>query len=279
MHYSFLIDCGEGTQLQMKKYKIKVNRINHIFISHLHGDHYYGLMGLISSMHLFGRKKDLFIYGPPGLLEIISLQLKYSETALNYKIVFKEWQPGVSELLYENDHLTVHSFPLNHRVNCSGFVFREKLKKKRINKKKLTKELTPLQIITLKNGDDLLDDQGNTWVKNEDITLAPHPSYSYAYCSDTKYDESILEYIKGVDILYHEATFMEDMSERAESTFHSTTLQAGRMAQMAGVNQLIIGHFSTRYKDLKPLLMEARTVFPNTELAIEGKDFTLNEHG
>lgn len=278
MHYSFLIDCGEGTQLQMKKYKVKVNRVNHIFISHLHGDHYYGLMGLVSSMHLFGRKKELFIYGPPGLAEIITIQLKYSETRLNYKIIFKEWIPGTSELLYENEHLTIHSFPLNHRVNCSGFVFKEKEKKRRIDKRMFPNELTPLQIIGLKNGEDILDEDGKVWMKNEEYTLEPHPSYSYAYCSDTKYDERILEFIQNVDILYHEATFMDNMKERAELTFHTTTIQAGTMALKATVGQLLIGHFSTRYKDLKPMLDEAKTIFKNTHLAIEGKTFSLDEH-
>ena len=278
MHHSFLIDCGEATQLQMKKYKIKVNRVNHIFISHLHGDHYYGLMGLISSMHLFGRKKELYIYGPPGLMEIITLQLKYSETCLNYRIVFKEWMPGISETLIDNEHLTVSTIPLNHRVNCSGFLFREKPKKRRINKNRLPKSLTPLQIIALKNGDDITDAEGNLLYLNADVTYEPHPSFSYAYCSDTKYDESIITYIKGVDILYHEATFMDDMRDRAAKTYHTTTIQAAEIALKAQVEKLIIGHFSTRYKELNPLLTESRKVFKNTDLAIEGKSFELVDH-
>lgn len=277
MQNSFLVDCGEGTQLQLKKYKIKANKIDHIFISHLHGDHYYGLMGLISSMHLFGRKKDLYIYGPPGLSEIISLQLKHSNTSLNYKIFFTEWTPNTSELLFENTQLTVHSFPLNHRVNCSGFLFKEKPKKRRINKNKLPENISPLQIIKLKNGEDVTDDAGNVIYKNSIYTSNAYPSHAYAYCSDTKYDENILAYIKEADLLYHEATFMSDMTERAEVTFHTTTKQAGEIARKANVGRLIIGHYSTRYKDLTPMLEETQEVFPNTELAIEGKIYTLED--
>ena len=277
MHHAFLIDCGEGTQLQLKKYNIKANRINHIMISHLHGDHYYGLMGLISSMHLYGRKKDLNLYGPPGLLEIVSIQLKYSDTSLNYKINFKEWTPNVSELIYENDNLTVHTIPLNHRVNCSGFLFKEKLKKRRIDKSKINKDLTPLQIIGLKNGEDLHNDEGEVIASNEELTFEQHPSYSYAYCSDTKYNESIVPQIKNVSLLYHETTFMEDMADRAEKTYHTTTKQAGKIAKMANVGQLIIGHFSTRYKELEPMIEETREVFFDAELAIEGKTFEIGE--
>lgn len=275
MQSSFLIDCGEGTQLQLKKYKVKTNRIDYIFISHLHGDHYYGLMGLISSMHLYGRQKDLYIYGPPGLSEIITLQLKHSDTSLKYKIVFKEWKPNTSELLFENNHLTVHSFPLSHRVNCSGFLFKEKPKARRINKNKLPEEITPLQILELKKGNDVLSEIGDVLYKNSVYTSKAYPSLSYAYCSDTKYDEQILPYIKEVDLLYHEATFMADMEERATITFHTTTKQAGEIAQKANVGRLIIGHYSTRYKDVEPMLTETKSVFPNAELAIEGKLYSI----
>lgn len=274
MQVPFLIDCGEGTQVQLKRYKIKAQRINHIFISHLHGDHYYGLMGLISSLHLYGRKKDLFIYGPPGLREVIALNLKVSETNLNYKIILHEWTPGERELLFENIHITVHSFPLDHRINCSGFLFREKPKKRRIDKTVMPEGLSPIQIIKLKNGEDAEGPDGQV-LKNKDYTLNPAPSHSYAYCSDTKFDLNLIPIIEGVDLLYHETTFMDDMKERAESTYHTTTLQAGEIAKKAKVGQLIMGHFSTRYKELDPMLKETRTVFENTELAIEGKEFKL----
>lgn len=275
MQVPFLIDCGEGTQLQLKKYKIKAQKIDHIFISHLHGDHYYGLMGLISSLHLYGRKKELYIYCPPGLKEIISVNLKHSRTFLNYQINLKEWTPGVSELLFENQHMTVHSFPLNHRINCSGFLFREKPKKRRINKAKLTDNVSPLTIIKLKSGEDVMDENGELKYANAHYTLPPSPSVSYAFCSDTKYDESIIPYIKGIDLLYHEATFMNDMEDRAAITFHSTAQQAGELAQKAKVKKLLIGHFSTRYKELEPVLAEAKKAFEPTELGLEGCVFEV----
>jgi len=275
MQVPFLIDCGEGTQIQLKKYKIKAQRINHIFISHLHGDHYYGLMGLISSLHLFGRKKELNIYGPPGLREIISLQLKYSQTSLKYKINLYEWTPGKQELLLDTTHLTVHSFPLDHRIDCSGFIFREKPKKRRIDKTVLPENLSPIQIILLKNGEDITDKEGNVLL-NKDYTLDPAESHTYAYCSDTKYDPDLIPIIKDADLLYHETTFMDDMKERAKLTFHTTTLQAGDLAKKANIGQLVIGHFSTRYKDLNPMLAETRTVFENAELAIEGREFIVD---
>ncbi len=228
-------------------------------------------------MHLYGRKKDLTLHGPPGLMEIITLQLKYSETCLNYKIIFKEWTPGVSEMIMENDNLTVHTIPLDHRVNCSGFLFQEKPKKRRINKNKIPDNLSPLDIIKLKNGYDLKNSKGQVVLKNEEVTLNPHPSHSYAYCSDTRYNEAIAEQIKGVSLLYHEATFMMDMQERAANTYHSTTRQAGQLAHLAQADQLIIGHFSTRYKDLQPVIEETREVFANAQLAIEGRTFTVGE--
>ncbi|WP_109831472.1 ribonuclease Z [Reichenbachiella versicolor] len=276
MQVPFLIDCGEGTQLQLKKYKIKAQKIDHIFISHLHGDHYYGLIGLISSMHLYGRTKDLNIYGPPGLGEIITVNLKHSQTFLNYKINMKEWTPNESELLFENQNITIHSFPLNHRINCSGFVFREKPKKRRIDKKKLTNEITPLMILRLKSGEDILDDDGDIRFSSKAYTLPPAPSVSYAFCSDTKYDESIIPYIKGVNLLYHESTFMNDMKERAEITYHSTAKQAAEIAKKAEVDRLLIGHYSTRYKNLQPMLEEAKTVFEETLLSIEGNDYEVS---
>lgn len=276
MQVPFLIDCGEGTQLRLKKYKIKSQRIDHIFISHLHGDHYYGLMGLISSLHLYGRVKDLNIYAPPGLKEIIAIQLKYSQSVLNYKINYKEWTPGKSELLFENVNLTVHSFPLDHRIDCSGFVFREKPKKRRIKKGMLEKNVSPLKIIALKDGKDVFDEQGNLLFENKKYTMEPAAQCSYAYCSDTRYNENILPYINEVDLLYHEATFMEDMKERAEATYHTTTKQAGEIAKKAGVKRLLIGHFSTRYQELEPMLEETQSVFKSSELALEGETFSVD---
>lgn len=260
--------------MQLKKNKIKAQKIDHIFISHLHGDHYYGLIGLISSLHLYGRQKELNIYGPPGLKDIIAINLKYSQTNLNYKINMTEWEYGEKQLLFENQNILIYSFPLNHRIPCSGFLFEEKPKKRRINRKLLPVDLPPSRIIQLKNGEDILDEDGKVKYPNNEYTLPPAPSRSYAFCSDTKYDEAIIPYIEGVDILYHEATFMEDMKERAAQTHHTTTKEAAEIALKAKVGRLLIGHFSTRYKDLQPMLEEAKTVFESTELALEGHEFS-----
>ncbi|MEQ9296914.1 MAG: ribonuclease Z [Cyclobacteriaceae bacterium] len=273
---TFLVDCGEGTQIQAKKYGIRINKINHILISHLHGDHYYGLMGLLSTMHLYGRETGLRLYGPPGLSEIITLQLRYSETALSFDLDFHEITPGTSEVIFENLYLTVRTFPLNHRISCSGFVFQEKPKRRRINKAAMEEEIPPVHINALKDGKDVLDDEGHIRYSNELYTLPPRRSYSYAYCSDTKYDESILEYITGINLLYHESTFTKEFEDRARDTFHSTAEQAAQMAHKAGVDKLILGHFSNRYKDLTPILMEAKLVFEQSALAIEGESFILD---
>ena len=222
-------------------------------------------------MHLMGRKADLHIYGQKGLEEIIVTQLKYSNTVLNYTIIFRELKPSLSETLFEDEWVEVKSFPLNHRIPCSGFVFREKPKPYRINKEKLPSNLSLTNIARLKKGEDIYDEHGNLVYKNEDLTLPPRKSRSYAYCSDTKYDEAIINYIKNVDLLYHEATFLLEKEQWAEQTFHSTTEQAARIALQAGVNQLIIGHFSARYKDLTPFLTEASHIFSNTFLATEGE--------
>ncbi|HHP7242817.1 MAG TPA: ribonuclease Z [Cyclobacteriaceae bacterium] len=275
-NYTFLIDCGEGTQIQMKKYKVKASKINVILISHLHGDHYYGLTGLLSTMHLYGRESPLTLIGPPGLSEIIALQMKYSETELNFDVDFIEWYPGKNLQVYENDSITITTIPLDHRINCCGFLFKEKPKKRRIIKDRLPIKVTPLQAIDLKSGKDLYDAEGNLIVSNESVTQPPKKQYAYGYCSDTKYKEDIVEMISNVDLLYHEATFDDQMRERAAATFHSTAREAATIAKKAEAGKLLIGHFSTRYKDLAPLLEEARAVFYNTELAMEGVTFVVD---
>ncbi len=272
----FLIDCGEGTQLLIKKYKIKLSRINEILISHLHGDHYYGLMGLISTLHLYGRKTDLHIYGPPGLREIISLQLQYSQTRLNYDIRFTEWIPGQSHAIYEDSRLCISTIPLDHRIACSGFLFKEKPKKRGINKNKLHQKVTPVQASQLRNGEDLYTESGELLYKNNEVTFPPKTPYSYAYCSDTKLIPTLVDHLQDVDLVYHESTFMDDMRERAESTYHTTAKQAAQLAKDSKVKRLLLGHFSTRYKDLSPLLAEARAVFRESYLAEEGKKFVIN---
>lgn len=272
----FLIDCGEGTQLLIKKYKIKLSRINHIMISHLHGDHYYGLMGLISTLHLYGRTEPLALFGPPGLREIISLQLKYSTTRLSYDIDFKEWTPETEEIIYEDDLVMVQTIPLNHRIDCSGYIFREKPKKRGINKNALKEQLPTNKINDLRNGEDLFNEDGTLLYKNEEVTFPPKKPFGYAYCSDTKYIPELVNKVKDIDLIYHESTFMDDMKERAASTYHTTASQAATLAKNANAGQLLLGHFSTRYRDLRPMLREARNIFPNTELAEEGKKFIIN---
>jgi ribonuclease Z len=227
-------------------------------------------------MHLFGREKDLNLIAPPGLSEIISLQLKHSQTWLMYKINFVEWTPNEVELVFENDLVTVHTIPMNHGVPCSGFLFKEKKKRRRIHRKIFAElDLKPLEISQLKNGDDILNTDGSVKYKNCDLTLDPLPQYSYAYCSDTKYHPDLVEQIKGADLLYHEATFADDMEERAHNTYHSTAKEAAKIAKEAKVGELILGHFSARYRELDVILEEALTVFQNSALAIEGTKFLI----
>ncbi|MFT6865669.1 MAG: ribonuclease Z [Cyclobacteriaceae bacterium] len=272
----FLIDCGEGTQLLLKKYKIKLSRINHILISHLHGDHYYGLIGLLSTIHLYGRHTELMIIGPPGLSDILSLQFRYSETKLGYEINFVEWTPEQEQVVFEDEKMTIKTIPLNHRVPCSGYLFTEKTKRRGLNRKMITQKLTPAQVNDLKDGNDLFDDEGNLSLKNEEVTFEAKRPFTYAYCSDTKYKPELSKRLQGVDMVYHEATFMDDMNDRAEKTYHSTARQAAEFAKNAKIGHLLLGHFSTRYKDLTPLLKEAKSVFENSSLAIEGEIFLVS---
>jgi len=273
----FLIDCGEGAQMQFARFQISQLKISHIFISHLHGDHYLGLMPLLFSMHLNKRTDDLHLYSPMGLDEIITLQLKYSKSSLNYKIIFHPFDPNKIQLLFEDDALTVETIPLIHKLDCAGFLFREKQKPKRIDKNKLADGIKLQHIPILKTGADIYDEQGNLLYKNEDFTLPARPSYSYAYCSDTAWNEAMIPQIANVDLLYHEATFLHEDLNRAIETKHSTTQQAAEIAKRANVKKLVIGHFSARYKDLNMLLDEAKNIFENTELAIEGTTFSLQD--
>tara|TARA_B100000965_G_scaffold394336_2_gene406367 strand:- start:1770 stop:2615 length:846 start_codon:yes stop_codon:yes gene_type:complete len=272
----YLVDCGEGTQLQLKRYKLRAQRINNIFISHLHGDHYLGLMGLLSTMHLMGRNKPLNLYGPRGLAEIITLQLRYSETIFNYDLKFIEVDASRSQVIHEDELICVHSIPLNHRIPCSGFLFEEKTKNRRIRREMLPDDMSVRNIIRLKKGEDIYAEDGTLLYKNKDMTLPPRQSFRYAYCSDTKYDESIIPIIEGADMLYHEATFLEEHLDRATSTYHSTAKEAATIAQKANVGKLLLGHFSARYKELEPLEAEAREVFAESYLAIEGEEFILD---
>ncbi|MCC9166332.1 ribonuclease Z [Pontibacter harenae] len=272
-----LIDCGEGTQMQLMLYKIKHQRISNIYISHLHGDHYFGLAGLLSSMHLQGRHLPLQLFGPPGLSEILSLQFKYSGTNLCYKLIFHELDTTGYQQVFEDQQITVHTIPMEHRVPCCGFLFREKPKPRPLIKEKLPDFLTPPQLVALKWGEDIKDEKGNVVVQNKDVTMEPKRSRSYAYCSDSRFKPSLAPYLQEVDLLYHEATFTDEHQERADFTFHSTARQAAELAIAAQVKQLIIGHFSVRYKDLTPLLDEAQQLFPQTNLAVEGSIFNIPE--
>jgi ribonuclease Z len=273
----FLVDCGEGAQMQLMKFQANLHRINHIFISHLHGDHYLGLMGLIFTMHLLRRTNDLHIYSHRGLDEIITTQFKYSQSAPNFKIIFHPLQKGVREIIYEDAALTIETIPLIHKIQCSGFIFREKEKPRRIDKEKLPQGLLIQQIANLKRGHDVIDEEGNVIYHNHDLTLPPRRSRSYAYCSDTAYNTLLVEQLQAIDVLYHEATFTMDEESKAIETQHSTASQAAKIARDANVNALLLGHFSARYKELDPILQEAKAIFSNVELAVEGSTFTIQD--
>ena len=247
-----------------------------IVISHLHGDHYYGLIGLLSTLHLFGRQKELILVGPPGLADIISLQLKYSNTTLNFRIDFREWKEDEEKVMIDHPKFEVSTLPLDHRVPCSGYLFKEKPKKRRIKKNTIDEKLSVVQIMALKNGEDLVDLEGKVLYENKLVTDAPLPSFSYAYCSDTRFKPALANLIQDTDMLYHESTFAMEMAERARQTYHSTAAEAAEMAKISNAKKLILGHFSTRYQDLTPLLDEAQAVFPNSHLAIEGTQFVVN---
>lgn len=270
----FLVDCGEGTQMQLSKYKFRKNKFDHIFISHLHGDHYFGLIGLITSYHLMRRDKPLHVYGPPRLLEIIQLQLAVSNTTLFYELVFHEVISDIVNVLLETDDFIVTSFPVIHRIPTHGFLFKEKPGSLKIKPERIDELKFPYQIITqLKKGIDC-EWEGNL-IKSNDWTLPPVKPRTYAFCADTIFNEKLKNYISGCDMIYHEATFMEESAERAEITYHSTARQAASIGKLTEVKKLLIGHFSAKYENLLPLLNEAKEIFPDTELAIEGKLFSL----
>ncbi|CAN5443784.1 ribonuclease Z [soil metagenome] len=264
----FLIDCGEGTQLQMAKYKIRRSRINHIFISHLHGDHYFGLIGLITSMSLLNRTQDLHLYGPPQLQTILDLQLNVADTRLSYKLHF---HPLSGEGRIVDDHkFTVDCFSVRHRIACWGFLFKQKKKPRSIDPVRVKSYEIPAAFYEkLQNGEDYTTKKG-TIIPNEEVTVPNIPMKSYAYCADTIFDESIADKVKGVDLLYHETTYLEAAADKAAARFHCTTIQAGTIAKKGFVKKLLIGHFSSRYESLEEFLSETTSIFENTELAIEG---------
>lgn len=263
----FLIDCGEGTQVQLRKAKAKFSRINHIFISHLHGDHCFGLPGLIASFRLLGRETPLHIYGPKGIKEMLETIFRITETHQGFEVIYHELDKNHSEKIYEDNRVEVFTIPLNHRIYCNGYLFREKPKERHLNMEEIAKypEIETCDYRNLKLGKDFVLSDGYV-LKNEILTKAPSPSVSYAFCSDTRYLESVVPIIENVDVLYHEATFLHDLKEMADYTGHTTALEAAQIAQKAKVGKLILGHFSNRYSDLSVFTDEARAVFPNTFL-------------
>ncbi|MGJ5640747.1 ribonuclease Z [Formosa sp. S-31] len=274
-NHIFLIDCGEGTQVQLRKYKVKFNRIKHIFISHLHGDHFYGLVGLISTFRLLTRETDLHIYGPKGIKEVITLQLKLSKSWTNFNLIFHELTSKSSTLIFEDDKVEVHTIPLDHRVYTNGFLFKEKEGERKLDMNAiLNDDISIAYYRKLKQGADVVNERGEL-VKNETVTKPPIPPKSYAFCSDTAYNEAIVPIIKHVDLLYHESTFLEQHASLAPPTKHSTAKEAASIAQLANVKQLLLGHFSTRYDDLNDFITEAQDIFKEVDIAEAGKSFTI----
>jgi ribonuclease Z len=268
----FLVDCGEGTQMQLSRYRIRRSRISHIFISHLHGDHYYGLAGLINSFGLWGREHDLHLYGPEMLKEIIDLQMKAGGVQLPFKLIFHVL--GEDGVLVDLKRTEVSCFKVQHRVACWGFLFREKRNPRKLDMDNILAAGIPSSYYEkLQQGEDYTHKDG-TIVKNESVTHAAPKGKSYAFCADTIYDESLAGKVKGVDMIYHETTYLHNLEERAASRFHSTTLQAGQIAKLAGAEKLLIGHFSSKYEKLDAFLEETASVFPNVELALEGVTYT-----
>ena len=273
----FLIDCAEGTQVQLKKYKFKYQKISRIFISHLHGDHYFGLIGLLSSIHLLGRQKELHIYAHVELKNIIDVQLNASNTELCYPLFFHVLTPESNEVLFEDKKIKISTFPLSHGIKCNGFLFEEIRSPRKILSSKIKEYNIPIENLkNIKNGKDFVLVDGKV-ISNSELTIENKKPFSYAYCSDTKYNVDIIDKITGVTLLYHEATFMNDRKERANETNHSTTIDAATIAKKANVNHLLIGHFSQRYKDERILLEESKTVFKNTMVAKQGQTINFND--
>lgn len=271
----FLIDCGEGTQIQLRRQKIGFGRINHIFISHLHGDHFYGLIGLISTFNLLGLKNDIHVYSPSQLKDVIQPQIDFLKGAMQFKVIFHPLNFKKTEVIYDDKKLEVISFPLNHSINTCGFLFREKQKEPKIKKELVQRyNISIEQIKTIKKGADFVTANGET-ITNSELTSPPPAPRSYAFCSDTAFYPPVAEVTKGVNLMYHEATFAEDLRDWADKTYHSTARDAATIAAMAEAGKLLIGHFSTRYDDDNILLEEAKSVFPNTEVAVDGATYTI----
>lgn len=268
----FLVDCGEGTQMQMNLYKIRRGKIKHIFISHLHGDHYFGLPGLITSYGLLGRISDLHLHAPSTLKPILDLQFNVADTRFPFKLHFHALEDN--PVLVDESNLTVECFKVFHRIDCWGFLFREKRNPRKINAEATGQFNVPVSYYNrLKKGEDFILQE--KIIANDELTVTNKPVSSYAYCADTLYNETLIERIKNVNMLYHEATYLKDKHEKATSRFHSTTIQAAQLAKLANVKKLLIGHFSSTYEQLDDFLTEAQEVFPETQLALEGQTYLI----
>lgn len=272
----FLIDCGEGTQVQIKRTKIKFNKISHIFISHLHGDHYFGLIGLLSTLQLLGREKLLNIYSPKGLDEIINCHLKWSGSRINYPIIYHELLSNSSENIFEDDKISIFTIPLKHRIHTNGFLFKEKKNERKLNINEIKKytEIKISDYTNIKSGKDFIMNNGKI-ILNSQLTFPMSKPSSYAFCSDTMYYPYIINQIQGVDLLYHESTFLNIEKERAEITGHSTANQAAIIAKEANVGKLLLGHYSNRFTDIKDFKIEAQKIFINTENTEPLKSFFI----
>lgn len=274
-NHIFLIDCGEGTQVQLRRRKIKFSRIKHIFISHLHGDHFFGLIGLISSFGLLNRETELHVYGPKGIKEIIVLQLKLSKSWTKFPLYFHELESTEAEVIFEDKKVSVETIPLEHRVYTNGFLFREKPGERKLLVEEVRKHNIDVAYYnSIKKGKDIQLEDG-TKVPNEMLTNPPRDPFAYAFCSDTVYKPAIIPQLRGINMLYHESTFLEKHIDKADKTKHSTAKQAAEIAKAAEVGKLILGHYSTRYANLNLFLKEAKSVFQNVELAEDGKIFEL----
>jgi ribonuclease Z len=272
----FLIDCAEGTQIRLQQLKIKSAKINHIFISHLHGDHIFGLPGLILSLSLNNRSNPLYIYSPPGLKKIIDCFLEISSSHLSYEVFFIETNTEIYEMIYEDEFITVHTIPLVHRIPVQGFLFKEKKHQRKIIKEKIAEFNIPItELSAIKKGADWISQSGET-ILNHVLTTDPPPQRSYAFCTDTEFKINICPYLEHVSLLYHEATYDNTLKDLAKITGHSTSGQAAEIALQSKANKLLIGHFSSRYSDLNILLGEARKTFENTFLALDGTVFTIS---
>lgn len=266
----YLVDCGEGTQMQMSAYKIRRSKINHLFISHLHGDHYFGLIGLLNSYGLQNRTQPLTIYCPEPLAEIINIQLDSATTILPFPLNYVFLVPGKRQQVLVEDDLVVEAFPTDHRIACFGFLFRQIHKKRKLDYKSAVQYGVPPSFFgRLQEGEDYLPPEGEK-VLNDWVTRESSPGKSYAFCADTRYDERMLPVIKDCDLMYHETTYLQDEEERAAKRYHSTSAQAATMAEKAKVKRLLVGHFSSKYESVAPFLKECKNIFPRTELAEEG---------